>query len=146
MERSKGGKKKANVKLSEQIYQLLKRDIIECVYEPGETLQESSVRETYKIGHTPFREACARLKAEGLIQIVPHRGYFVAPFSPNLIQDLFELRLMIEPHAAFWPASGRTRSMYRGWNRISTKASGCPGGATARTFRRSYGIRSSFIP
>jgi len=102
MERSKGaGKKKANVKLSEQIYQLLKRDIIECVFEPGETLQESAVRETYKIGHTPFREACARLKAEGLIQIVPHRGYFVAPFSPNLIQDLFELRLMIEPHAAF---------------------------------------------
>ena len=48
-------KKKANIKLSEQIYHLLKRDIIECVYEPGQTLQESAVRETYKIGHTPFR-------------------------------------------------------------------------------------------
>ena len=93
-------KKKANIKLSEQIYHLLKRDIIECVYEPGQTLQESAVRETYKIGHTPFREACARLKAEGLIQIVPHRGYFVAPFSPSLIQDLFELRLMVEPKAS----------------------------------------------
>jgi DNA-binding GntR family transcriptional regulator len=93
--------KKTSVKLSEQIYQLLKRDIIECVYEPGETLQESAVRDNYRIGHTPFREACARLKAEGLIQIVPHRGYFVAPFSPSLIQDLFELRLMVEPRAAY---------------------------------------------
>jgi DNA-binding GntR family transcriptional regulator len=94
-------KKKPTVKLSEQIYQLLKRDIIECVYEPGETLQEAAVRDNYNIGHTPFREACARLKAEGLIQIVPHRGYFVAPFSPSLIQDLFELRLMIEPKASY---------------------------------------------
>jgi DNA-binding GntR family transcriptional regulator len=93
--------RKGSVKLSEQIYQLLKRDIIECVYGPGETLQESTVRENYRIGHTPFREACARLEAEGLIQIVPHRGTFVAPFSPSLIQDLFELRLLVEPRAAY---------------------------------------------
>jgi DNA-binding GntR family transcriptional regulator len=87
-------------KLTEQIYELLKTDIIECRLEPGELLLESAVRERYSIGHTPFREACHRLAAEGLIQILPHRGYYVASFSKRDIRDLFELRLKLEPWAA----------------------------------------------
>ena len=87
-------------KLTEQIHQVLKRDIIECTLEPGELLLESAIRERYSIGHTPFREACHRLAAEGLIQILPHRGYYVASFSSKDVRDLFELRLKLEPWAA----------------------------------------------
>ena len=61
---------------------------------------ESAIRERYSIGHTPFREACHRLAAEGLIQILPHRGYYVASFSSKDVRDLFELRLKLEPWAA----------------------------------------------
>jgi DNA-binding GntR family transcriptional regulator len=87
-------KKHAN--LSEAIYSLLKKDIVESRLMPGELLQEAFVRERYQIGHTPFREACQRLESEGLIQIVPRRGYFVAPFSNKDIRDLFELRVVVE--------------------------------------------------
>jgi GntR family transcriptional regulator, rspAB operon transcriptional repressor len=87
-------------RLTEKIYDLLKRDIIECQLEPGELLRESVVTQRYQIGHTPFREACHRLEAEGLIQILPHRGYLVASFSQKDIRDLFELRMAIEPFAA----------------------------------------------
>ncbi len=92
---------KKKFKLSDKAYGLLKKDLIECVWQPGEMIEEAVVCSRYKIGHTPFREATARLNAEGWIEIVPHRGYFAAPISPTYIRDIFELRLMIEPGAAY---------------------------------------------
>jgi DNA-binding GntR family transcriptional regulator len=88
--------KPKRVNLVESLYDLLKKDIIECRLQPGEMLQEAFVRERYQIGHTPFREACQRLEAEGLIQIIPRRGYFVPSFSNKDIRDLFELRTSVE--------------------------------------------------
>ena len=87
-------------KLSAQVYELLKHDILECTWEPGQVLDEAIVSERYQIGRTPFREACHRLEAEGLIEIVPHRGSFVGSFSAKDIGDLFELRLVVEPSVA----------------------------------------------
>ena len=58
-------------KLSQQIYELLKRDIVECRLEPGQLLEETAISERYQIGRTPFREACHRLEAAGLVEIVP---------------------------------------------------------------------------
>lgn len=66
--------------LTNELYTLLKKDIVECRLTPGEVLQESFVRERYQIGHTPFREACQRLEAEGLIQIVPRRDILSRSF------------------------------------------------------------------
>ena len=97
--------KEPKLKLSDKAYELLKRDIVECVWRPGDIIEESVICAKYKIGHTPFREACARLNAEGWIEIVPHRGYFVAPISPTHIRDLFELRLLVEPRAAYLACS-----------------------------------------
>jgi DNA-binding GntR family transcriptional regulator len=84
------------VNLVQSLYDFLKKDIIECRLQPGELLQESFVRARYQIGHTPFREACQRLEAEGLIQTVPRRGYFIPSFSNKDIRDLFELRIAVE--------------------------------------------------
>jgi len=89
-----------NKTLSRQLYNLLKHDILECTWEPGQLLEEVVVEKRYEIGRTPFREACLRLEGEGLIEIVPHRGIFVASFSPQDIRDLFELRLVVEPTVA----------------------------------------------
>jgi DNA-binding GntR family transcriptional regulator len=90
----------SNKKLSAQVYELLKHDILECAWEPGQLLEETEVSDRYQIGRTPFREACPRLEAEGLIEIVPHRGVFVASLSTKDIIDLFELRLVVEPTIA----------------------------------------------
>jgi len=87
-------------RLSETLYELLKKDIIECKLEPGELVEESFVIEHYRIGRTPFREACQRLEAEGLIEIVPHRGVYVASFSNQGVKELFEWRLIVEPAVA----------------------------------------------
>src|SRR6187401_2390886 len=86
-------KERSTKKLSEQIYELMRKDIVECNLEPGELLEETVITDRYQIGRTPFREACHWLEAEGLLEIVPHRGCFVASFSNKDVNDLFELRL-----------------------------------------------------
>lgn len=93
-------KQKIVKKLSDQIYELLKRDIVECRLEPGELLQDASMSKRYAIGRTPFREACQRLEGDHLIEIVPHRGAFVTSFAYEDVNDLFELRMIIEPAVA----------------------------------------------
>ena len=97
--------KKKKIKLSDKAYELLKKDIVECFLVPGGIIEEAEVCARHKIGHTPFREATARLNAEGWIDISPHRGYFAATISSTQIRDFFELRLMIEPRAAYMACS-----------------------------------------
>lgn len=93
-------KRRTAKKLSQQIYELLKKDIVECKLEPGQLLEENVISERYEIGRTPFREASHRLEAEGLVNIVHRRGAFVASFSYESTNDLFELRMIVEPSAA----------------------------------------------
>ena len=93
-------KERYTQKLSEQICAMLRKDIIECTLEPGQLLENSAISERYQIGRTPFREACQRLESAGLVEIVPHRGAFVASFSYRDISNLFELRMIVEPEIA----------------------------------------------
>ena len=66
----------------------------------GSCWKRRVITERYQIGRTPFREACHWLEAEGLIEIIPHRGCFVGSFSNKDINDLFELRMIVEPQVA----------------------------------------------
>ena len=50
----------------------------------------------YGIGRTPFREACNRLLHQQLLEVVPRRGFLVAPMSFLQVRDLFEARLLLE--------------------------------------------------
>lgn len=86
--------------LGELAYESLRRDIIRCVLPPGAQVTESSVCELYKMGKAPVRAALARLSQEGLVRAVPRHGYVIAPITLKNVQDMFELRLMIEPMIA----------------------------------------------
>jgi DNA-binding GntR family transcriptional regulator len=62
----------------------------------GTFLSESDVIQKYGVGRTPFREACNRLIHEGLLEVVPRRGYLVPELSFHDVRDLFELRVLLE--------------------------------------------------
>ena len=103
-------KKHMSAKLSEQIYELLKRDIVECRLEPGQLLEDAAMRKLYSIGRTPFREACQRLEGDRLVEIIPHRGAYVTSFAYDDINDLFELRMIVEPAVAELACRRSTRA------------------------------------
>lgn len=51
------------------------------------------------VSKIPLREALARLESEGLVVSHPNRGYIVRPLSRADAEDVFDLRLRIEPNA-----------------------------------------------
>jgi DNA-binding GntR family transcriptional regulator len=89
-----------SVSLAEKAYQLLRADIISCVLRPGQQVVQSKLAERYQIGTTPVRDALHRLARENLVQPVPRSGYVIAPITLTDIQEMFELRFLLESFAA----------------------------------------------
>jgi DNA-binding GntR family transcriptional regulator len=82
--------------LTEKAYLCIKEGIVRGEIEEGVFLSEKEIMSRYRIGRTPFREACNRLHHEHLLEVVPHRGYLVPEMSLQEVRDLFELRVLLE--------------------------------------------------
>lgn len=95
-----GGPAPAGRGLTDAAYHLLKRQIVECALPPGAEVTERSLMERYGFGKAPLRAALVRLAHEGLVRARARRGYLVAPVTVQDVQDIFALRLLLEPAAA----------------------------------------------
>jgi len=91
--------------LSDQAYDLIKRDIITCIFEPGQQIIQKQLAERYALGTTPVREALQRLTQEGFVQPVPRFGFTVRYVALSDVHEIYELRLILEPAAARLAAS-----------------------------------------
>jgi len=87
-------------RLTDTAYAAVKRDILECRFVPGEDVTERQLGVRYGIGKAPLREALVRLVHEGLVLAIPRSGYRVTPVTIQDVQDIFALRLLLEPAAA----------------------------------------------
>jgi DNA-binding GntR family transcriptional regulator len=86
--------------LTERAYERVRRDIISCAIAPGSEISESQLSTQYKLGKAAVRVALTKLAHDGLVRAIPRRGYMVMPVTLKDINDVFELRLMLEPGAA----------------------------------------------
>jgi DNA-binding GntR family transcriptional regulator len=94
--------------LTDNAYGTLRMAIIRGEFGEGKFLTEAGAREKFKIGHTPFREACNRLIHESLLELMPRRGYFVPQLSIQAVRNLFEARILVESRAAELAATRAT--------------------------------------
>jgi DNA-binding GntR family transcriptional regulator len=85
--------------LSSAAYDKIKQAIIECVLPPGEEISQSQLEHFVGLGKAPVRTALTRLHQEGLVSSVPRRGYVVSAVTMRDIENLFGLRLILEPEA-----------------------------------------------
>jgi DNA-binding GntR family transcriptional regulator len=89
---------------------VLRTMILDGRLSPGARLNEVHLSQALGISRGPLREALRRLSSQGLIDIVPHRGAFVSSFSSRQLQELYELRIALECHAARLVAEREDRS------------------------------------
>ena len=87
--------------LANKAYEQIKFDIITCAYEPGQQIAQPQLVEKYQIGITPIREALQRLAQEGFLQPIPRFGYVVTSISIPDVYQIYELRAILEPAAAY---------------------------------------------
>lgn len=78
----------------------LRRLILEGEYGPRERLIEEQLAERLGVSRTPIRQALTMLEAEGLVEIAPNRGAMVCSFGIEEVWDAYDVRAVLEGHAA----------------------------------------------
>jgi DNA-binding GntR family transcriptional regulator len=73
-------------------------------------LAEKAISEAYGVSRTPVREAILRLAAEGLVDILPQSGTFVALIPPKALPEAVVVRTALEEKAARLAAERASRS------------------------------------
>ncbi|WP_405970638.1 GntR family transcriptional regulator [Streptomyces sp. NBC_00988] len=74
--------------------------IVEGVYPPGHRLVQDEIADRFGVSRIPLREAMRTLIAEGLLRSVPGRGTFVTVLDLAEIDEIYDLRRLIEPSFA----------------------------------------------
>jgi DNA-binding GntR family transcriptional regulator len=86
--------------LAEQLYRRLREDLLLGVVPPGTHLTEEWAAAAYEASRTPVREAYRRLALEGLLVHRPRRGYLAPEITVAELDELYEMRLVLEAMSA----------------------------------------------
>lgn len=83
--------------LSAAIVDRLRKAILDGTHPSGTQLRQDALATGFGVSRIPVREALFQLEAEGLVTIVPHKGAVVSGLSIEEVNDVFDLRGLLEP-------------------------------------------------
>ena len=86
--------------LADQAYTAIKLAVICCELEPGEPVTEEQLAAQSGFGRAAVRTAIKRLCQEKLVEVAARQRYIVAPITLRQVNELFEVRRLLEPTAA----------------------------------------------
>lgn len=86
--------------LSEQVFEIIRERIVSGELRKDAPIRQDALAAELGVSKIPLREALARLEQEGLLISHANRGYSVRAMSAEEADEIFELRLAIEPAAA----------------------------------------------
>lgn len=92
------------------IYRELRDSILSVHRKPGEPIVERQIAEVYGVSRTPVREAVLKLADEGLIEIFPQSGTFVARIPLSALPEAIAIRRVLEEATVRYAAQRATRS------------------------------------
>jgi DNA-binding GntR family transcriptional regulator len=90
---------KNSIPVREMAYEFLKSSVLSGHFNPGERLTEEHLAKKLGVSRTPVREALHKLESEGLIKPLETRGFIVSRDSKDEVEELFELRAILEGYA-----------------------------------------------
>lgn len=90
---------KSKVSLSQSAYNQIKDAICQGQIAPGDILSESQLASQLSMSRTPVREALRTLASEGFVDIRNGIGAYVKPLSSKDMEDLYEVRCLLEMQA-----------------------------------------------
>ena len=86
--------------LAEHAYELIKELILTNRLASGQKLNQEKLAEELGVSRTPLLSAFHKLEKEMLVDLVPRRGAFVKKLSDKEFEDLYDVRLSLEPLGA----------------------------------------------
>jgi DNA-binding GntR family transcriptional regulator len=85
--------------MTSQLIVRFRERILAGTYAPGSALRQDVLASEFGTSKIPVREALVQLQSEGLVDIFPNRGFQVRPLAASELDEVFSLRLQIEPAA-----------------------------------------------
>lgn len=85
--------------LRNHLIKTLREQILSGAYRPGDRLNESQIAREFSISRIPVREALSQLQEQGLVMNHERRGMFVVQLTPDEVQQINSLRLVLEAEA-----------------------------------------------
>lgn len=82
------------------IYQHLRREVLNCTLRPGQQLQERELVERFRVSKSPIRDALLKLEQQGLVEVLPRKGYRVRRIDISDVRDMYRLRQILERECA----------------------------------------------
>ena len=83
-----------------QVEQRIRQAIVEGYFRPGDHLSDRALTAKLNVSRPLVREAVRQLEAEGLVEVIPHKGAFVKKLSLEEISDIYDVRGVLEALAA----------------------------------------------
>jgi DNA-binding GntR family transcriptional regulator len=90
--------------LSERVFEIVREQIVIGTLPTDAPIRQDALAAELGVSKIPLREALARLEQEGLLTSHANRGYVVRPMSAEQVDEIYALRLAIEPDAAAYAA------------------------------------------
>ena len=91
--------------LSERVFEIVRERIVTGQLATDMPVRQDALAAELGISKIPLREALGRLEQEGLLTSQANRGYVVRPLSADQAEEIYALRLAIEPAAAAYAAA-----------------------------------------
>jgi DNA-binding GntR family transcriptional regulator len=114
--------------LSDEVVDRLRDSILKGYFAPGDRLREEQLAEALGVSRGPVRNALVQLEREGLAVRRPNRGAVVAELSRSDLEEVFSLRLAIEPVGCAWAARhadeedlAQMQKIVDGYSKLTTK-------------------------
>ena len=104
--------------LGDSVYRALKSDIFEFRLLPGTRFSENEVASRTRVSRTPVREALFRLQREGYVQVHAKSGWSVRPLDFDLLDHLYDLRLVLESAAVERLCAGEPKAALAGLEKV----------------------------
>jgi DNA-binding GntR family transcriptional regulator len=88
-----------NVTAQEIVLSSLRDAVLAGVFAPGARLRQEELAEIFNTSRIPVREALRALEYEGLVRSEPHRGFTVTRLDADEVEEVYDLRILLESHA-----------------------------------------------
>jgi DNA-binding GntR family transcriptional regulator len=85
--------------IEEMVVWAVREAILRGTFKPGEKLPQEPLAQALGVSRIPVRAAFRQLEAEGLVVLFPNRGAFVRSLDPSEVEEIYDLRIILETFA-----------------------------------------------
>ncbi|PAE27705.1 GntR family transcriptional regulator [Paenibacillus sp. 7884-2] len=78
-------------RLPQRAYHIIRLAIRDLILPPGKTILEREMSEVLEMSRTPVREALVRLETEGVVRLIPRRGFIVEPIVQEDLKEIYQI-------------------------------------------------------